>query len=44
MKKNYQKPSMRIVELHHKAQILAGSGDSFRMSVHNEEVDAEESL
>ena len=44
MKKDYMKPSMRIVELRHKVHILAGSGDSFRMSVHSEEVDAEESL
>lgn len=26
MKKEYMKPTMRVVELHHKCQILAGSG------------------
>ena len=25
MKKNYQKPAMRVVQLQHKCQILAGS-------------------
>ena len=27
MKKEYMKPSMKLVELQHKCQILAGSGD-----------------
>ena len=27
MKKEYMKPSMKVVELQHKCQILAGSGD-----------------
>ena len=27
MKKEYMKPSMKVVELQHKCQILAGSGE-----------------
>ena len=27
MKKKYMKPSFRVVELQHKCQLLAGSGD-----------------
>jgi hypothetical protein len=30
MKKKYMKPSFRVVELQHKCQILAGSGDPVR--------------
>lgn len=30
MKKKYKKPSVRIIELQHKCQILAGSGDPTR--------------
>ena len=27
MKKKYEKPSVRVIELQHKCQLLAGSGD-----------------
>ena len=30
MKKKYMKPSFRVVELQHKCQLLAGSGDPVR--------------
>ena len=30
MKKKYMKPSFRVVELQHKCQLLAGSGDPIR--------------
>ena len=30
MKKKYMKPSFRVVELQHKCQLLAGSGDPTR--------------
>ncbi len=30
MKKKYMKPSVRVVELQHKCQLLAGSGDPTR--------------
>ena len=30
MKKKYMKPSVRVIELQHKCQLLAGSGDPTR--------------
>lgn len=42
-KKNYIKPSMRVVKLRGRHQILAGSGD-YRMSVYDEDTDAEEAM
>ena len=30
MKKKYEKPSVRVIELQHKCQILAGSDDPVR--------------
>lgn len=41
IKKEYMKPSMKVVELHHKCQILAGSADAYGMNktlVEDEEV------
>ncbi len=41
MKKEYMKPAMKVVELRHKCQILAGSIDEYGMnnSVQSDEVD-----
>lgn len=41
-KKEYMKPTMQVVELQHKCQILAGSLDAYNMNkdLQDDEVDA----
>lgn len=33
MKKEYKKPTMRVVELRHKVQLLVGSGDDWNHDI-----------
>ena len=42
IKKEYMKPTMQVVELQHKCQILAGSADAYGMNtgLQDEEVTA----